>query len=269
MILCPDDVVLHVMESWKNWETKFLGKHCSSMKFVLRTTHTLSPELRENIIENDVVSRDLLFFEAEDGFLGGRYVLPDDEMVALASLLLQLNIGDWKTFSDYESELKVILPTYFLLSHHSSSFLLDQLNAAHNKHVGTSEVECKLKFLSIISSYPFYGSTFFRATNHVKNIKTALWQQEQDGTDLIAINHCGIHFLDYGKQVWASYFFDQIVEFSVFDGNFFSVEVEGNDVRNSLLVYKTKLAPLVVAYLNDIHEFKKKKKKKKKKSTLR
>jgi len=180
-------------------------------------------------------------------------------MIEISSIIAQITYGDWNDSLFYDDNLSSISP-FHVVYNYGKDIIISKISEAHKSltlsHRSLQELKCEI--LEILRSQPNYGSVFFQASNEIKNRQTCMWQLEQYGTVIIALNTSGLHFLDLCEETVRSFTYDHIVEWrlEIPDLLWFEVEAEGLDSaeenRTMEVLYRSKFSPIISSYMEDL-----------------
>ncbi|XP_064472172.1 talin-2-like isoform X2 [Ornithodoros turicata] len=119
-----------------------------------------------NVDSRDPVQLNLLYVQARDAILNTTHPVTVDEACKFAGLQCQIQFGDHNETKHKPGflDLKEFLPKEFC----KIKGIEKKVFAEHRKHIGTSELDAKVKYVAQARSLKTYGVTFFLVKEKMK-----------------------------------------------------------------------------------------------------
>uniref|UniRef100_A0A6B2KWB8 FERM domain-containing protein n=1 Tax=Arcella intermedia TaxID=1963864 RepID=A0A6B2KWB8_9EUKA len=124
---------------------------------------------------DDLVDKDdphtlnLLYWEANRAILESRYPTTRTDAKDFAALQMQVVFGDHKP---QHKERSYLNPTTFLpLAYQKDKKIIDDIVRDHKKLCGMNELSAKFRYMQLVRSLKFYGTTYFHCIERKKDSK--------------------------------------------------------------------------------------------------
>lgn len=172
----------------------------------------------------DPVERELIYGQIHENVVSDELPVSEEICIALASLDLQITVGDWSEERDLSHEFVEQLIPSLRFPIHSVEEWAELVSRAHQTQIGRSREECMLDYLKFCQQLPLYGAEIF-----VDVCWSKLKPPPQDYLTpepfVLAINIDGIYFLSMEQKILHNIKFSQIEDYSNTDANNFSLNV--------------------------------------------
>jgi hypothetical protein len=158
-----------IVKKWRRWFEKYTHQRNDSAasgkyKFLFKREAMLTIEQERQT--KDEVAIKLLYGEARNSVMNGRYPVKLDDAVTLAALQLQISFGDFYVNKHgngtgfLSQTMDSILPEYIIQKNRLPD-LEQKLIMAWNANALKAGVSPYIEYLDFLRKFSFYGATFF------------------------------------------------------------------------------------------------------------
>ena len=177
---------------------------------------------------DDPVERELIYGQIHENVLSDELPVSEEVCIALASLDLQITVGDWSQERSIGPEfLEQLLPPmrYAVRDPHN---WIDLISKAHQAQLGRTREECMLDYLKFCQQLPLYGAEVFVGVswNKQQGLPPPNFLTFPDIFNL-AVNVDGVYFLTSEQKVLYNIKFSQIEDYKFLDQNTFYLDIQG------------------------------------------
>ncbi|EGG14603.1 Band 4.1 domain-containing protein [Cavenderia fasciculata] len=220
-------------------------------RLVYRATSVLPLQLEKNVSSPEAIH--LLYIQAVHHVVQSNYPCEEDIAVKLASIQLQVNVGDNK--QEHTMHLRESLNRYIpqhLVSKHTAAEWENIVLPQHVLLRGSNISQLKKAYLESCQRWIYYQSTFFNAK--FVPVNTSFFTQDFEGRVRIGINSYGFHIIDPKVMKIVSHNYKDIICWDNTSSSF-SIQVMTTNKQNAQKSYmfKTTVGELINDLLHDWH----------------
>eukprot|EP01133_Synstelium_polycarpum_P015918 gene15918-18922_t len=219
-------------------------------KLVFRSTSVLPLAMETSIVAPEAIH--LFYIQAVHHVVAGNYPCDEDIALKLASIQLQVSVGDSKP--EHQAHLRESLETYIpahLISKHKREEWEALVLPQHILLRGSNPANLKKGYLETCQRWLYYGSTFF-AAKYIPTT-TSFFLQEFEGKVSVGVNGYGFHIIDSKAMKAVSLHYKDIVCWDS-TATSFSIQVLANTTtkqNGKTYMFKTNQGELINDLVHD------------------
>jgi hypothetical protein len=162
----------------------------NNLRFLIRKRLSLNPLAASE----SEVEEALVLFQAIDDVMQEKHPVTVDEAVSLGAIRLQVELGDqnFRKMPSYDGVVDKHIPKY-LMQKDNRKQLTQMLENTHGALKGLNASDANKKYLEIIRSWPYHGSSHFMVKQNYTN--------DMPENLKLSINYVGVHVFENLQKV--------------------------------------------------------------------
>lgn len=197
----PKCTLAFVCKKWSRWVEKYTHDSLNVSRpaeFQIRREAMVTKAQERKVIEEGCVR--LLYAEAKDNVISGRYPTTIDDATTLAANCLQVTLGDFDAKKMVPGTVGDLIMRLIPARLHKSKRQVDwetSVFTCYSKLKGKSQLIARMLYLQYVRQWPVYGSIFYPAC---RNMPPNGYFELRTDNALIAVNTEGILIVDEDKH---------------------------------------------------------------------